>query len=188
MTEQCPLSHNTLRYIEEYQSILTQMYMNMTSTIQTDSISQSFILQMLPHHQAAIDMSRNLLFYTTNIPLQNIALNIISSQEKSIAQMKQAYPRCCRLNTSSELSAYRTQNDTVLKTMFCQMSFACTDNNIDTNFIREMIPHHRGAVHMSENALRFPLCPELIPILETIIAQQKQGILQMQKLLPSTVS
>ena len=46
-----------------------------------------------------------------------------------------------------------------------------------------MIPHHRGAVRMSENALRFPLCPELVPLLDAIIVSQKEGIRKMQCLM-----
>lgn len=46
-----------------------------------------------------------------------------------------------------------------------------------------MIPHHMGAIRMSENALRFPICPELIPILTAIISSQKRGVQEMEKLL-----
>ena len=49
--------------------------------------------------------------------------------------------------------------------------------------MREMIPHHRGAIQMSENALSFPICPELIPILEAIIRSQTQGVQDMERLL-----
>lgn len=49
--------------------------------------------------------------------------------------------------------------------------------------MREMIPHHRGAVRMSENALRFCLCPELVPLLNEIIVSQKKGIKEMECLL-----
>ena len=36
---------------------------------------------------------------------------------------------------------------------------------------------------MSENALRYPLCPGLIPVLDAIIVSQKKGVRQMQRLL-----
>ena len=38
-----------------------------------------------------------------------------------------------------------------------------------------MIPHHQGAIRMSENALRYLLCPGLIPLLDAIIVSQKKG-------------
>lgn len=182
--DMCRLSNNTRDYVKKYECILNEMIENMTSVELTDSISGSFIRQMIPHHCAAIEMSKNLLCYTTNIPLQNIALNIISSQEKSIRNMTKALPRCesC-INCSRDINCYAHENQCILSEMFCEMKSACTDNNIDCNFMREMIPHHRGAVRMSENALRFCLCPELVPLLDEIIVSQKEGIRRMQCLL-----
>ncbi|MCC8023757.1 MAG: DUF305 domain-containing protein [Clostridium sp.] len=184
MTTTCQFSNNTSVYLGQFQRILSEMIRNMTSVTMTDSISGSFITQMIPHHRAAIEMSGNLLKYTVNVPLQNIALNIIASQQKSIENMTKAYPICryC-INSSTEIACYKKENDAILNTMFCEMKSACSDNSIDADFMREMIPHHRGAVRMSENALRYPLCPELVPLLEAIIISQKEGIRQMQQLL-----
>lgn len=184
MSHKCQLSNNTQTYLERYQEILCEMIKQMTSVVPTDSVSGSFIEQMIPHHRAAIEMSKNLLQYTTNVPLQNIALNIISSQEESIQQMLMSEPDCQTLpNTPVSLACYQRENSRILQTMFREMSSACADNNIDANFMREMIPHHRGAVQMSENALCNPLCPRLVPILSAIITSQKKGIREMQCLL-----
>lgn len=177
-------SNNTKLYLEQYQCILKTMIKEMSSAPLTDSISGSFIVQMIPHHCAAIAMSENLLRYTTNIPLQDIAENIISSQQKSIQNMKKAYPKC-RLCTNSrkEIACYEKKNHCIISNMFREMTAAHSVNNIDVSFMREMIPHHKGAVCMSENALNFPLCAELKPLLEEIITSQKKGIMEMQALL-----
>lgn len=53
------------------------MIQGMTSPELSCSISHNFIVQMIPHHRAAIEMSHNLLCYTTDIALQNIAVNTI---------------------------------------------------------------------------------------------------------------
>ena len=52
--------------------------------------------------------------------------------------------------------------------------------------MREMIPHHKGAIRMSENALRFDICPELKPILCEIITSQQKGVSEMTQLLRCT--
>ena len=67
--------------------------------------------------------------------------------------------------------------------MFSRMNNACRGNDINWNFMREMIPHHEGAIQMSKNALYFPICPELVPILEAIITSQEKGVRQMKCLL-----
>lgn len=178
------LSINTDKYLCDFKSILVEMIKNMTDIKPTESISGDFIAAKIPHHLAAIEMSENLLKYTINCPLQNIALNIIASQRKSIENMLASESKCRQtLNCQNELSYYRFNNDEILNIMFRRMKTACSDNCIDANFMREMIPHHQGAIQMSENALKFNICPELKPILEAIIASQKRGVKKMKRLL-----
>lgn len=180
----CRFSNNTRDYVEKYQCILDHMIDQMTSVKLTNSISGSFITQMIPHHRAAIEMSKNLLCYTTNLPLQDMALNIISSQEKSIEDMEKVLPKCrACTNCSREIHCYANENHRIISEMDREMKSVCTDNSIDCNFMREMIPHHRGAVRMAENALRFCLCSGLVPMLEVIIVSQREGIMEMQCLL-----
>ena len=63
------------------------------------------------------------------------------------------------------------------------MRSAHSDNDINADFIREMIPHHQGAIQMSQNVLRFDICPELVPILQAIITSQREGVNKMERLL-----
>lgn len=184
MKENRLLSKNTAEYLSQYYCILKEMIAKMTEAELTQSISANFITQMIPHHRAAIEMSENLLQYTTDIPLQNIALDIISEQTKSIENMTEVYPSCRELaNSACDLEAYGCKNRTIIDTMFREMECAYSNNSINQNFMREMIPHHMGAVRLSENALQYPICPELVPILEAIIVSQKRGIRQMCRLL-----
>lgn len=71
----------------------------------------------------------------------------------------------------------------MMQTMFAQMQNACATNCINADFMREMIPHHEGAIRMSRNILRYPICPELAPILQAIIQSQWKGICEMERLL-----
>ena len=156
----------------------------MTTPELTDSSSHNFIVQMIPHHQAAIEMSQNILKYTTCRPLHKIASGIITEQTESIRQMQDALACCSQCqNSERALCAYQSRIDRIIKTMFCGMSTAPRGNCLDATFMREMIPHHLGAIRMSENALRFPICKELTPILEAIISSQTKGVRQMRSLL-----
>lgn len=139
---------------------------------------------MIPHHEAAIKMSQNILAYTTLIPLQKIAQNIINEQTKSIQNMKNALSVCNTYqNTTEDLCVYQHRFHQITQTMFCKIRNAPATNNLNVNFMREMIPHHQGAIEMSENLLRFSICPELDPILKAIITSQKRGVQQMEQLL-----
>ena len=184
MDSNCELSHVTKAYLDHYYDILNTMICDMTSVTLTNSISDNFIKQMIPHHLAAIKMSKNILQYTTNLQLQSIATNIISEQTKSISNMLAIQCKCSTLtNSEYDLYLYMNNFNKIAETMFMKMGSAAITNDINANFMREMIPHHKGAVRMSNNALMFNICPELKPILYAIITSQCKGINQMQQLL-----
>lgn len=177
------LSSNTQRYLIRYRQILSEMISRMEAAQLTDSISGSFIRQMLPHHRAAVEMSRNLLRYTTNATLQRIAENIIVTQTDSIAALQSACPRCSRtVNASGAAASYRREVTEITQRMFERMETARSLPSIDCDFILEMIPHHEGAISMSRLALRYSLCPALIPILDDIVASQMRGVRELREL------
>ncbi|MFQ9801675.1 MAG: DUF305 domain-containing protein [Clostridia bacterium] len=102
----------------------------------------------------------------------------------SIENMMCALDRCSALCSSEQdLCLYQRRFDQIAETMFCEMRTACATNDINANFMREMIPHHRGALRMCENALRFSICPELDPIIQAILVSQRAGIREMERLL-----
>ncbi len=168
-------------YLLRYNEILNTMIEGMCSAELTDSISRNFIVQMIPHHKAAIEMSENILKYTDNAELISIAENIVSEQTKSIENMRTALETCSSFaNRPCDVRTYQSKLRRITKTMFSEMRKAYSDCCVNCDFIREMIPHHEGAVRMSKNALSFEICPELKPILNAIIVSQEKGIRQMR--------
>ena len=184
MNTHCNTGADTGEYLARFYSIISDMVTGMTEAELVNSISYNFIVQMIPHHRAAIRMSENILCYSCNDELRSIAENIISEQTKSIANMEAIIDTSrCLMNCCCDLSSYQKQMDNIMQTMFYRMRNARTTKYIDADFIREMIPHHMGAVSMSETTLRYCIYTELKPILRRIISSQKKGIEQMQCLL-----
>ena len=98
--------------------------------------------------------------------------------------MRRVECACSKLcNTKRDLRLYRRRTGQILRTMFERMGAAPSTNRINCDFMREMIPHHMGAVEMASNALRYDICPELFPILDAIIASQEKEIARMQSLI-----
>lgn len=171
-------------YLDRYRVILDEMIREMTSAPLCCSISHNFIVQMIPHHEAAVKMSENLLQYSRCEPLRNIAENIITTQTQGIEDMQCILRECSALRScATDLRSYQRRYRDITRIMFAQMRSAPSGCRINTDFMREMIPHHRGAVLMSQNTLEFPVCPQLRPILENIISTQTRGIRQMEQLL-----
>lgn len=189
MNDNCQFSIVTKEYLKTFHRILDEMIHNMTEARLATSISYNFMVQMIPHHRAAIEMSCNLLKYTTDISLQNIALGIIDAQTKSIEDMEKILCSCQKFrNCERDLWQYQKKMDHIMQTMFSEMGNARSTNNINDNFMQEMIPHHEGAIKMSETTLQYNICPELVPILNAIISSQKKGVMEMQELLHSGCS
>lgn len=184
MYRQCRLNPVSRRYLSAFYCILNDMVRGMTEADRTNSISRNFIVQMIPHHQAAIDMSQNILKYTTNEPLRDIASGIISEQTKSIQDMRSIECLCGTfVNSERDLCQYQRELCRIMQSMFCKMRGARATNRNNCNFMWEMIPHHQGAIAMSKLTLTYEICSELKPILEAIIASQEKGVAQMKRLL-----
>lgn len=176
-------SRETEAYLRTYEMILEEMIQGMTEAELSDSISHNFIVQMIPHHRAAIQMSRNVLKYTDNDALRQIAANIVEEQTRGIERMCEIAEGCGELrNSARELAFYQQRIDRIKNVMFYQMNHAGATERIDCDFMREMIPHHEGAVRMSTVTLQYPICRELRPVLERIIIFQERGIRQMKRL------
>ncbi|MGG2056590.1 DUF305 domain-containing protein [Lysinibacillus pakistanensis] len=184
MAKSIELSNVTKAYLEEYQRILDKMMQGMTYVTITCSISENFIKQIIPHQVAAIKMSENVLRYTTNIPVQNLALEIIKTSTETLECLEAIQNRCCIVqNSEYELYEYMCAYKEITEAMFQAMCAPPVSNNININYLREMIVHHQGGVRLAQNVLRFCICQELIPILRCMIDTMCQQICDMEKLL-----
>lgn len=181
--ETVPGNDPVTSYLDTYYGILNRMKRKMTAVRPTGSISRDFIVQMIPHHQAAVEMCENLLRFDVSAPLRELAETIIRQQTRGIGEMKAIVCACGRVcNPPLELCRYRQRNRQVLETMFFAMAHV-SGVGVEQNFLREMLPHHQGAVEMAQNALDFCVCRPLRPILRTIIAEQEEEIGQMRQML-----
>ena len=79
-----------LGYIVSMKQSMKDMMLHMPLTTQRTGIDQAFSLVMIPHHQAAVDMARALIKYSTDQQINVFAKNIISSQQVEIQQMTAA--------------------------------------------------------------------------------------------------
>lgn len=178
------LSDNTKQYVDNYFQIIDDMSKNMEQVAATDSISQMFIQQMIPHHEAAVLMSQNILNFTTDTDIEALAKNIIDEQSKHINQMQNMLEACsaCK-NCERDVALYQRTFMQILQNMMNAMNNTPVGNHLNVAFLSEMIPHHEGAIQMSKNVLQFEICPQLKELSEKTIVSQTTQLQQMKKLL-----
>lgn len=145
-----------------------------------------FIDGMIPHHQGAIEMAKQLQQKSTRPELQKLANEIISAQEKEIAQMQQWrktwYPNAAdsvayhaQAGHSAAMTPEQHQN------MMMNVDLGNADDQFDFRFLNAMIPHHEGAVFMAKDALNKSKRPEIQQLANAIITSQEQEINQMKQ-------
>lgn len=159
------------RYLNRFDQILSEMSEKMLHTELTNySITIDFIRCMIPHHQAAIYMSENLLMYTRYQPLIEIAKGIIAMQTKGIEEMKEILrTTSVYMSMERDINTYLTKYFEITNNMIEKMKNSPRCVNINLDFVNEMIPHHEGAIQMCNNLLQYYIDPRLRNVANTII-------------------
>lgn len=148
----------------------------------------SFISEMIPHHQEAVDTSSILLTKTQNSQLKIILQAIISWQNQEIVVMKK------RLSDFYSGSTYQT----TYMPMMRDVSTISAITTLEKMYIEDMILHHQGAIDMATKLLHImeqqdPLIKltaeahehrEIIKkFAQDIVTTQSEEIIQFQELL-----
>jgi uncharacterized protein (DUF305 family) len=132
---------------------------------------ETFITDMIPHHQEAVDSSK-IILSTENEELKELANNIISAQEQEIEMMnnwlEEWYP------SSTYTATYHA--------MMPNLN-ALSGNSRDKAYLEGMIMHHQMAVSMAQDMLKLESRPEVKELAENIITTQNSEIAQMRELL-----
>lgn len=184
MANTCLLSDESKHYLCCYHQILDEMIQGITTAKLNQGISHNFIVQMLPHHRAAIRMSRNILSASDDRPVRRLAQRILEQRTQDAEHLEGLLTVCGQDATPQmDLRLFQRRMNLIFREMFTQMGAAPESNRLDAVYLRQMIPHHRGAVRMSQNALRYGVSPELEPVLRQIINTQCREARQMRSFL-----
>ncbi len=171
-----------INYLMRFDEILCTMKSKMLSNCFIDDITTYFVKCMIPHHQAAIYMCENLLYYTCNEPLIEICRNIIKTQEAGIEKMQEiACTTSGFFNNNEEINCYMSSYLGITKNMIYKMEKAPRCINLNLNFVNEMIPHHEGAIAMCSNLLKYNIDSRLKNVAQSIISKQSQGVRNLTK-------
>lgn len=131
-----------------------------------------FVRQMIPHHQAAVDMARIQLAYGHDEALKSFSRWVIIAQEQEIGFMQNWLRGHDNGRAASAAVDYYGK---AMKKMHGDMMIDYT-GDADVDFVRSMIPHHQGAVDMAGIWLSQGTNPELRSLVNGIFSAQSYEI------------
>lgn len=136
------------------------------------SSEEEFLVNMIPHHQEAIDSAKIIMTKTKNPELKKIAEAIISGQSTEVNTMKKW------LKTWYPNTTMKTEYMPMMRNLS-----KLSEHDMDDAFMTDMIKHHEGAIHMAEEVLDITQRPEIVKIAKDIVSAQKTEIATFQKML-----
>ena len=138
-----------------------------------------FLQMMIPHHQQAIDISELALQKSKNAELLDLATVIIRDQKSEITQMKAWLDEA---GASEDMGHSMQGMGGMLNDEDLAALEKATGRDFDTLWLKGMIAHHDGAIHMSE-MIKDASNLEIKAFGEKIVQDQSTQITQMKKML-----
>lgn len=145
-------------------------------------VDAAFVVQMVPHHESAIEMARIASEKADHAQIRALANSIIDSQTAEIYSLRQLQSELTGAGVTADTSAadLRGMSDEAMG-MHMDASSLKTANPFDRAFIDMMIPHHQGAINMAKTQLAKGLNAEVKTLARAVIAAQAKEIAQMQQ-------
>jgi uncharacterized protein (DUF305 family) len=131
-----------------------------------------FLVEMIPHHQEAVDSSRKIMAITERPQLQSLAVEIIEAQEAEIQQMREWLTLL-----------YPDRHAHIRYQPMMRDPEGMSVQEAEKAFLEDMIHHHEMAVMMAEQLLKDDLAgnPEVKEMAGLVIESQNEEIELMKK-------
>ena len=159
-----------------YEAAMEKMHHDMRVPL-SGNADVDFARQMIPHHQAAVDMAKIQLKHGRDERLKKFNEWIIFAQELEIAYMKHWL---ARRDNGAEIQGAKDYFGEAMATMHHGMMIDYT-GDADVDYVRGMIPHHQGAVDMAGIWMTLGTDPDLKPLSNEIFNSQTYEIGWMQR-------
>ena len=142
----------------------------------SDDADVAFAAQMVPHHEAAIEMAKLAQQKAEHPEITQLANNIVETQSSEIETLNSIHDRLTKGSDSGDESMGMSDS---MMGMDMDMAALETADPFDREFIDQMIPHHQGAMRMAYAVLENGEDQETKDLANAVIAAQSKEIAQM---------
>ena len=168
------MDHNTMDH-----GNMDHSAMKSSPNAATAAYDLQFLDTMIAHHQGAVEMAGPCSAKAQHTEVKTLCANIISSQQKEIAEMK-AWRDKWFAGVAPAINMEMAGMAGSMKGMDMKKLSTLNGNDFDLEFIRQMTPHHEGAVIMAKEALQKSAKDEIKTLAGAIIKAQEAEIKQMK--------
>lgn len=144
----------------------------------SQNVDQHFIVQMIPHHEGAIEMAKVALERSKRPEILSLAQGIIEAQTREINDMTSWYkswfgsaPPAGGFGMGGMMEGMTGDTDELA---------SASGEEFDREFIEQMIPHHEMAVMMAGMLQATTNRPEMKTLADNIITSQSREIEMMR--------
>lgn len=133
---------------------------------------KAFLSAMIPHHEAAVVMAKDVLAKGKNSQVKKWAHEVIAAQQTEITQMD----GWLKDMGGIDKNAAKAMNDSMHTIMTSPM-----DKDADRNFVIMMIDHHASALEMATKALIHSADDKIVSLSKQIITAQAKEIMEYKQ-------
>lgn len=131
-----------------------------------------FLSGMIPHHEAAVAMARDVVQKGRDPMVKMWAEGVIKNQEAEMRLMRQWL---------KEAGGEDERAATAMRRIMHVMMTAQQDADVDYNFVSMMVEHHAGAIDMAAEALQFSNDERVVSLAKSIITTQASEIAEYKE-------
>ena len=159
-------------------AMMDTMIVKMNNVPAGKSAEASFMLQMMPHHEGAIEMAKYEIQHGKNFTMIQLAKSILAEQTIEVQQMK-LWLNQSPTDTIKTTALFQQDMIKAMNTMMQSLPENNTLTNTDRTFASVMLPHHQAAVDMAKVIIRFTRAEQTFTFAKNIISSQQIEIEQM---------
>ena len=139
-----------------------------------------FLDSMIAHHQGAVEMAVLAEARAERVEVRELAASIVDEQEREIAKMAEwrnswydGKPEAINMEFPGMARGMEQMDTKKLESL--------KGSAFDTEFLRQMIPHHEGAIEMARALKNGKARAEVRELADDIVAAQEAEINQMRE-------
>lgn len=152
----------------------------------TDQLELTYMAEIIPHHQAVIDMATVALTKSQRPELKALANSMIASQKAQIAGytglLKDNYgvtPQQALDKVPQNIQTILDQVNKGLAQKIDRIQQAPADAQFDQLWLQEVVPHHQTAILESQPVQDAAATPQLVLMANMAVGGQEMQIAQM---------